>query len=119
MSALTSRYSGSFESTMEQDLNRLREIENADEFVGFLNRIVIDSLGDDFWNITLPNSLATTSPRSPSLFAYYAALNLLKSKVLFSKMLVSDLLDPTTKAKKSAVERHHLLGFKTTAYGSE
>jgi hypothetical protein len=52
--------------------------------------------------------LATSSPRSPSLFAYYAALNLLQARVLFSKMLVSDLLNPSSKAKKSAVERHHL-----------
>lgn len=108
MSALTSRYSGSFESTMEQDLNRLRDVKNAEEFVSLLNRIVTDALTDDYWNITLPNELATSSPRSPSLFSYYAALNLLKAKVLFSKMLVSDLLDPTTKAKKSALERHHL-----------
>lgn len=108
MSALTSRYSGSFESTMEQDLNRLRDVKSSDEFVSLLNRIVTDALTDDYWNITLPNELATSSPRSPSLFSYYAALNLLKAKVLFSKMLVSDLLDPTTKAKKSALERHHL-----------
>lgn len=108
MSALTSRYSGSFESTMEQDLSRLRDIKTGEEFARLLDRIAFDTLTDDFWNITLPNELATSSPRSPSLFAYYAALNLLKAKVLFSKMLVSDLLDPTTKAKKSAVERHHL-----------
>ncbi len=108
MSALTSRYSGSFESTMEQDLNRLRDVKNADGFVSLLNRIVTDALTDDYWNITLPNELATSSPRSPSLFSYHAALNLLQAKVLFSKMLVSDLLDPTTKAKKSALERHHL-----------
>jgi hypothetical protein len=93
---------------MEQDLNRIRETKTADEFVTFLNRIITDSLTDDFWAITLPNDLATSSPRSPSLFAYYAALNLLQGRVLFSKMLVSDLLDPTLKAKKSAVERHHL-----------
>ncbi len=108
MTAITSRYSGSFESTMEQDLNRIRETKTAEEFVTFLNRIITDSLTDDFWAITLPNDLATSSPRSPSLFAYYAALNLLQGRVLFSKMLVSDLLDPTMKAKKSAVERHHL-----------
>lgn len=108
MTALTSRYSGSFESTMEQDLNRLRDIKTAKQFVTLLNRISGDALTDDYWKITLPNELATSSPRSPSLFAYYAALNLVKAKVLFSKMLVVDLLDPTTKAKKSAVERHHL-----------
>lgn len=108
MSALTSRYSGSFESTMEQDLNRLRDVKSSDGYVSLLDHIVTDLLTEDFWNITLPNELATSSPRSPSLFAYYAALNLLQAKVLFSKMLVADLLDPTLKAKKSAVERHHL-----------
>ena len=108
MCALTSRYSGSFESTMEQDLNRLRDVKTAKQFLAMLDHIIEDSLTDDYWNITLPNELATSSPRSPSLFAYYAALNLVKAKVLFSNMLVTDLLDPSAKAKKSAVERHHL-----------
>jgi hypothetical protein len=42
------------------------------------------------------------------LFAYYAALNLLNARVLFSKMKVSELLDPASRATKSAIERHHL-----------
>ncbi|MHB0875972.1 MAG: GmrSD restriction endonuclease domain-containing protein, partial [Anaerolineae bacterium] len=54
------------------------------------------------------NELATPSPRSPSLFAYYAALNLLGAKVLFSDVKVADLLDPSVHARKSALERHHL-----------
>jgi hypothetical protein len=73
-----------------------------------LDQIVFDTLTEDFWNISLPNSLATSSPRSPSLFAYYAALNLLNARVLFSNMKVSELLDPALKANKSATERHHL-----------
>jgi len=32
----------------------------------------------------------------------------LEARVLYSKMKVSELLDPTTKAKKTALERHHL-----------
>jgi len=108
MSTLTSRYTGSFETVMEQDLARLRDVKNAGEFVGVLDRVVLDNLTDDFWNITLPNDLATSSPRSPSLFAYHAALILLQAKVLFSRLSVSELLDPAIKAKKSATERHHL-----------
>jgi hypothetical protein len=42
------------------------------------------------------------------MFAYYAALNLLDARVLFSKMKVSELLDPAAHAKKEAIERHHL-----------
>ncbi len=106
--ALTSRYSGSFESVMEQDLARLRDLRDSDQFVSILNRIVDDTLTDDYWNITLPNELATSSPRSPSLFAFYAALCLLNARVLFSRLPVSTLLDPAIKAKKSATERHHL-----------
>ncbi len=108
MSALTARYSGSFESIMEQDLTRLRDIKSSPEFVGLLNKIVNDTFTDDYWNITLPNDLATSSARTPSLFAYYAALNLLDAKVLFSQMRVNELLDPAIKAKKSALDRHHL-----------
>jgi hypothetical protein len=108
MSILIGRYSGSFETMMEQDLARLRDVKDAQGFVSMLDHIIKDILTEDFWNITLSNDLATSSPRSPSLFAYYAALNLLHAKVLFSKLTVSELLEPSIKAKKSATERHHL-----------
>lgn len=108
ISTMTSRYSGSFESVMEQDLTRLRDVNDASGFVSIFDRIIKDTITDDYWATALPNELATSSPRSPSLFAYYAALNLLQAKVLFSKLSVSELLDPAIKAKKSATERHHL-----------
>lgn len=108
MTTLTGRYTGSPESVMEEDLARLRNIKDAVGFVETLDRIVQDTLTEDFWNITLPNELATSAARSPSLFAYYAALNLLGARVLFSEIKVSELLDPSLRAKKSALERHHL-----------
>lgn len=108
MSSLSGRYTGSFESMMEHDLNRLREIKSAAEFVASLDGVINDTLTEDFWNITLPNSLATSTSRSPSLFGYYAALIILDAPVLFSNLSVADLLNPALKAKKSAIERHHL-----------
>jgi hypothetical protein len=108
MVSLTARYSGSFESVMEQDLARLRDIHTAADFIATLDHLIQDKFTEDYWNITLPNDLATSASRGPSMFAYYAALNLLDAKVLFSKMQVKELLDPTVKAKKSATERHHL-----------
>jgi hypothetical protein len=108
MTALTGRYTNSPETIMEQDLARLRHIKDATGFIAFLDCIISDTLTEDYWNITLPNELATSSPCSPSLFAYYAAMNLLDARVLFSKMKVSELLDPAMKARKSAIERHHL-----------
>ena len=108
MISLTGRYTNSPETVMEQDLARLREIQSGEQFVQSVERIIADTLTEDYWNINLPNALATSSARSPSLFAYYAALNLLGARVLFSKMKVSELLDPALKGPKAAIERHHL-----------
>lgn len=108
MSSVTGRFTGSPESAMEFDLARFREVKSADEFVSTLNRVCDITLTSDFWNVTLPNDLATSSPRSPSLFAFQAAQVLLDARVLFSKARVSDLLDPALHAQRSAIERHHL-----------
>ncbi|MEK7408483.1 MAG: hypothetical protein AAB225_25710, partial [Acidobacteriota bacterium] len=54
------------------------------------------------------NNLETSSARSPAVFAYYAAQNLLKAPVLFSKKRIADLFDPALKSKKKALDRHHL-----------
>lgn len=108
MTSLTGRYTNSPESVMEQDLARLRDVEDADGFVALLDRIVEETLPGDYWAITLPGALATTAAYSPTLFAYYAALNILDARVLFSQLKVSELLDPATKGKRSSIERHHL-----------
>ena len=108
MSSMTGRYSGSPESIMEQDLNRLRGCSDSKAFISLLDTIIVETLTDDFWDITLPNKLASTAARGPSLFAYYAALNLLGARGLFSNIKVSDLIDSGLRAKKSPLERHHL-----------
>ena len=108
MVSLTGRYTDSPETRMEQDLASLRNIGDTESFLALLDRIVTDTFTEDYWNITLPNELATSSSQSPSLFAYYAALNLLDARVLFSNMKVSELLDPVLQSKKASIERHHL-----------
>ncbi len=108
MSALTGRYTGSPESQMEFDLARFRGLESAEQFVETLSGICESSLTSDFWNITLPNELATSAARSPSMFAYFAALNLLDARVLFSHRKVSELMDPAIVGTRSSLERHHL-----------
>ena len=92
MSHMTSRYSSSPETQMEQDLADLRAVSDADGFVSLLDQIIADTLTSDYWSIALPNDLATSSSRSPSFFAYIAALNLLGARVLFSRLSVSELL---------------------------
>ncbi|MCO6512470.1 MAG: DUF262 domain-containing protein [Aridibacter famidurans] len=108
MSSVTGRYTASPESRMEFDLAQLRGVDSPDGFVKILNRVCEVTLTSDFWTSTLPNDLATSSPISPSLFAYNAALVLLDAKALFSKTKIADLMDPSVNANRSAIERHHL-----------
>jgi len=108
MSSLTGRYTNSPESAIEEDLAKLRNKTTAAEFLGVLDDEIKAALTSDYWTITLVNQLETSSARSPSLFAYYASLRLLKATVLFSTLTVAELLDPAIKGKKSAVDRHHL-----------
>jgi hypothetical protein len=108
MTTLTARYSGSPETQMEEDLLRLRRISTPPEFVDTLDGMIASAFTEDYWNINLPNELATSATRSPSLYGYYAALNLLGAKALFSNLKVAELLDPYLKAKKAPVETHHL-----------
>ena len=115
MVSLTGRYTDSPESRMEQDLADLRDVSTASGFVARLDQTISTTLTDDYWNITLPNELATSSARNPALYTYYAALNLLDAQVLFSKMRVAELMDPLSHAKKSALERHHLFPKKYLA----
>ena len=108
MGALTGRFAKSPESSMEYDLARLRPIKKSSDFIQSLNKICDIELTKDYWEMTLPNQLATSSSRSPSLFAYQAALILLDAPVLFSKMKFATLCDPAIQAKRAPVEKHHL-----------
>ncbi len=108
MTSLTGRYTGNFESRVEQDLSRIVEAKSGDEFVAKLNGIINTALTQDYWTIQLPNSLETSSAYGPTLFAYHASLVLLNARPLFSPVELGELLDPSTHAPRSAIERHHL-----------
>lgn len=113
MSSLTGRYTGgSPETAMEKDLAFIRDFKTGDQILNWMEKTIESECTDDFWNITLPNRLETSSATSPILYAYNASLNLLHAKVLFSHKKVVDLLDPTQKGDKSAAERHHLFAKK-------
>lgn len=108
MSLLTGRYTGSTETQFEKDLGLLPATADAKAFLRTLAEVGDAELTTDYWEKTLPLELATSSGRSPSLFAYYAALVLCDARALFSKGKVADLLDPPASGKKKALERHHL-----------
>ncbi|MFE0530427.1 DUF262 domain-containing protein [Micromonospora parva] len=109
MAHTTGRYTGSPESQLESDLGRIAGLSAGDgtAFVAELDRIVAANFTGDYWDISLPNRLDTSSSRSPALFAYLAALNILDAEVLFSELRVKDLLDPSGAAPRS-IERDRL-----------
>lgn len=107
-SAVGERFSGSFETLMEDELGRLREGLTRETFVDELERTIRLTLTEDFWRVTLPDALESSGARTPSLFAYYAALCVMKSNGLFSELTVWELFDPSVQSKKANMDRHHL-----------
>jgi hypothetical protein len=106
--SLTGRYTGSPETVMDSDLNRLKGAKDVDGFVRTLDDVIGAQFTNDFWTITLPANFDSSSARSPELFAYVAAQNRLGAPVLFSHKKIGELIDPTLQTKKKALERHHL-----------
>jgi len=101
---------------VEFDLGRLADLptSDAESCVKELERAISVQFTRDYWEISLPNRLDTSSSRSPVLFAYFAALNLLDAEALFSDVRIRDLLDPETVPPRS-IERHHLFPKKYLA----
>jgi hypothetical protein len=119
MSALTGRYTGSFETQITQDVQAFTSAETGEEYLERLRQAIDTTLTPDYWTITLPQALATSAGRSPELFAYAASLCLLNARVPpFGKqgadgeqkasLFLHDLFDPVVQPKKAPIERHHL-----------
>ena len=108
MSSITGRFTGSPESRMEFDLAQLRNTNRADEFVDRLRQVCEVTLTNDFWDVALPNHLATSSPRSPSLFAYNASQVLLDATALFSNIKLSYIFNPAVHTSGPPIDRHRL-----------
>ncbi|MDR5745088.1 DUF262 domain-containing protein [Caballeronia sp. LZ029] len=108
MAAMTGRYTNSPETRFEADLSMVRDLSDGEAFLARLREICRTTLTNDYWDITLPSQLATSAARSPSLFAYQAALIKLDAPVLFSPMKLAAMIDPAVKGSKASLEQHHL-----------
>jgi hypothetical protein len=108
MSTITGRYSASPETTVEADLGSLPEGSDATAFVQRLEAMMDQELTNDFWSITFPGYLESSTSRSGSLFGYLSALCVLDAPVLFSKTLCSQPLDPSLAGGETKIHRHHL-----------
>lgn len=117
MSAISARYSGSFETRITTDVQELTSEGTSEGFLAGIERIIDGVLTNDFWTISLPQSLATSSANSPTLYAYAASLCLLDARVppfgpggsaQKPSIPIQTFFDPVLSPKKAAVERHHL-----------
>lgn len=110
--SLVSLYTGSFESTVENHLNTIKEFNTLDEYRNFIITRVEERLTNDYFDITLLGSegLAVSGRGNNAWNAYVAALNILNTKILFSKsnLLVSKLFEPGTDGNRKSLEKHHL-----------
>ncbi|MDE2957541.1 MAG: hypothetical protein OXU68_11130 [Bacteroidota bacterium] len=107
MTSLTGRYTGNFESQVEQDLRQIADAKSGDELAAILTGITNTTLTDDFWTIQLPEQLETSLAYGPVVFAYHASLILLNARPLFSNLPLNQFLEPSSHAPRG-VERHHL-----------
>jgi hypothetical protein len=108
MAALTGRYTSSPETRFESDLALLRGLADGEAYLAKLREICQTTLTGDYWDITLPQQLATSASRSPSLFAYQASLVLLDATALYSPAKIVSMADPSIVGTKASLEQHHL-----------
>lgn len=110
MSQLTARYTGSSESQIQKDLDRIKGLEDGDSegFVRELERVISSNLTEDFWRYNVPQMLVTSGASlSPHYQCYLAALNILDAKMFMLESRVRDWMDPSQPAVKGT-EGHHL-----------
>lgn len=110
--SLVSLYTGSFESIVENHLNSIKELSCVNEYKNFIFSRIDERLTNDYFDITLLGSegLAVSGRGNNAWNTYVAALNILGSKILFSKssLLFSKLFEPGTDGNRKSLEKHHL-----------
>lgn len=108
MTTVTYFYSVSSESTVESMFADLRDVKTADEYVKYLDDFIKSRFTDDYFNVTLPKDLITSSTSSPAWLGYIAAINVLGTPMLFSTTILSKYLVPGSSGTKNAIDRHHI-----------
>ena len=108
MVSVTAYYTSSTETTVQSDLNNIKQMSDAGQFIDFINTKIKAAFTNDYYDTTLPNELATSAGISPAWYSYCAAQSLLGIRALFSKVPVSNLFSPGSSGNKKSIEKHHL-----------
>ena len=107
---LSARYSSSSETTFEEDLSRVRDLDPADapSFTRTLDDALSETTTGDYWSHAVVAALQTQRRRAPAALAFRAAQVVLGARGLFSDQLLQNLVAPPSEGKRSASEAHHL-----------
>lgn len=108
MAAITYFYTGNAESDVEKQFADMRELKTAVELEAYLQRTIDARFTDDYFEITLPMELETSSAISPSWFGYNASQIVLGYPILFSTTPLSHMFTAGSSGTKSAVDKHHI-----------
>lgn len=108
MSAITSYYSSSPESTVEKQFADLRDVKTPQEFEEYINKSIETKFTDDFFNVTLPASLASSSSTSPSWYGFIAAINVLGTPMWLSNSPLAKHLLVGSSGTKNSIDKHHI-----------
>lgn len=109
MASITQFYTEkAMETTVERQFADLRNITDGQDFIKYLDETVKKKMTNDYFTVTLPTSMETSSAQSPIWYGYIAALNVLGTPMLFSNSPLSKYWLPGANGKKKAIDRHHI-----------
>ena len=108
MSTITYFYTGSTESEVENQFADLRDVNSADEFIEYIDRVISTRFTDDYFNLTLPSELNSAASISPAWNGYIAAQIVLNNPMLFSNTPVSKYFIIGSSGTKNAIDKHHI-----------
>ena len=108
MSTITYFYTGSTESEVENQFADLRDLNTAEEFIAYIDRVISTRFTDDYFNLTLPSELNSAAAISPAWNGYIAAQIVLNNPMLFSNTPVSKYFIIGSSGTKNAIDKHHI-----------
>ena len=108
MAAITYFYTGSTESEVERQFADLRNVHMATEFIDYLEKTIAGRFTEDYFKVTLPDELNTSSAISPAWFGYTAAQIVLNNPMLFSTSVLATHLLPGASGTKNSIDKHHI-----------
>jgi len=108
MATITSFYTGNTDSDVEKQFADMRELKTADALERYLQKIMDSRFTDDYFKITLPMQLESSSAIAPTWFGYLASQIVLGNTMLFSTTPISQMFLAGSSGTKNAVDKHHI-----------